>query len=346
MPLTVGLYGATLGEVPYQLQLMLGVGVWFGFSVKGGTPPYTVSASGLPTGLTLLTTEEVSDFGEFVYPVRGAPSALGTFSGTFHVTDSLGASGSVDFGPSAPSGFGEWVVQATQGVNGGTPDAALKVLPPATPGSPYSFAFTQAYADAVFTGTGVGQPSDPPYTYTNLAFSEDPGGMILTSAGVLMGTPTSSTMPPIDNAHGNAVVVFTITGNSGTQELGTLAFHVLSSSPPTPPTIDCNNPPDGVVGVPYSHALTFSGGTPPYSFAIISGALPDGLSIDPLTGVIFGTPTKAGTFGFTVQVLDSDDNAASVTCSIGIIGNATIPLMEFRGVKRYPISQCPKDGRF
>ena len=41
---------------------------------------------------------------------------------------------------------------------------------------------------------------------------------------------------------------------------------------------------------PYSNTLNASGGTPPYTFEIASGALPAGLSLDSATGAITGTP--------------------------------------------------------
>ena len=59
------------------------------------------------------------------------------------------------------------------------------------------------------------------------------------------------------------------------------------------------------VGVPYSSAVTAQNGTPPYSFAITSGALPPGLNLTPGTGAVAGTPTTAGTYNFQVQVTDS-----------------------------------------
>jgi hypothetical protein len=60
-----------------------------------------------------------------------------------------------------------------------------------------------------------------------------------------------------------------------------------------------------------------SGGTPPFTFAIISGILPVGLSLDSLNGQISGTPTLAGDYDFTVQV--SDDFGSTVgTCDITI----------------------------
>ena len=48
-----------------------------------------------------------------------------------------------------------------------------------------------------------------------------------------------------------------------------------------------------------------SGGWAPYSWQLLSGQLPLGLSISPSTGVISGTPTKTGTFKFTVRIKDS-----------------------------------------
>ena len=86
----------------------------------------------------------------------------------------------------------------------------------------------------------------------------------------------------------------------------------------TPLAIVCGAPPSGMVGVPYSHFFPASGGTPPYTFAIIAGSLPDGLVLDPATGEAAGTPTLAGTFPFTVQVTDSTAATASVSCAITI----------------------------
>lgn len=64
--------------------------------------------------------------------------------------------------------------------------------------------------------------------------------------------------------------------------------------------------PNGEVGVPYSYTLTAEGGTPPYSFAVSSGALPSGLSLNGATGVISGTPTTPQSMdAVTFSVTDS-----------------------------------------
>lgn len=61
--------------------------------------------------------------------------------------------------------------------------------------------------------------------------------------------------------------------------------------------------PAGVVGAPYAETLAAAGGTSPYTFAIIGGNPPPGLGI--AGGILFGTPTAAGTYDFTIQVTDS-----------------------------------------
>jgi parallel beta-helix repeat protein len=68
--------------------------------------------------------------------------------------------------------------------------------------------------------------------------------------------------------------------------------------------------PGGVVRRAYSAQLVASGGTSPLSWSIAHGALPAGLSLDPASGLISGTPTTAGTVDFVVQVSDANQSAS------------------------------------
>ena len=67
---------------------------------------------------------------------------------------------------------------------------------------------------------------------------------------------------------------------------------------------------NGVKGAAYSATIKASGGQGGYTFQVISGILPDGLTLS-TAGILSGTPTQAGTFNFTVQVTDSNSDTAS-----------------------------------
>jgi len=83
-------------------------------------------------------------------------------------------------------------------------------------------------------------------------------------------------------------------------------------------TLSTTNLPSGTTGTGYSANLAASGGTSPYSWSFLSGGLPPGLTISG-SGVISGTPTSVGTFGFAAQVRDSaSQTATSATLTIQI----------------------------
>jgi polysaccharide export outer membrane protein len=75
--------------------------------------------------------------------------------------------------------------------------------------------------------------------------------------------------------------------------------------PEAPLVVQCAPRTTIQLGVAYDSAIVASGGTGAYQFAVIGGALPAGLALNPSSGAISGTPTADGTFSFTVQVTDS-----------------------------------------
>lgn len=72
---------------------------------------------------------------------------------------------------------------------------------------------------------------------------------------------------------------------------------------------------EGVVSAPYSAELLATGGTSPFNWTLLSGALPTGLNLSG-AGIISGTPTVAGTSTFTVKVTDGGSLNATRTLSI------------------------------
>lgn len=75
-------------------------------------------------------------------------------------------------------------------------------------------------------------------------------------------------------------------------------------------------------GQPYTATLSSSGGTPPYTWTLTSGALPDGLSLNGNTGQISGTPAALGAFNFVYQAT-ATDTLASVTGQIMVVADGT-----------------------
>ena len=59
-----------------------------------------------------------------------------------------------------------------------------------------------------------------------------------------------------------------------------------------------------VVGVAYTASLEAIGGAPPYTWAVTSGSLPQGLELSP-AGTVTGIPTDAQSTSFSVRVTDS-----------------------------------------
>src|SRR6185437_9124593 len=68
----------------------------------------------------------------------------------------------------------------------------------------------------------------------------------------------------------------------------------------------------------YSQTIATSGGTGADTFAVTAGALPAGLSLNPYTGAITGTPTSTSGGSFTITATDAVGAAASHSYAVAV----------------------------
>jgi PKD repeat protein len=110
-------------------------------------------------------------------------------------------------------------------------------------------------------------------------------------------------------------------------------FGVIEEQPAPPLNLLTDSLPPGTVGAAYSAALEANGGAPPYTWAVVSGALPTGLSV--VGNNLEGTPTPAGTFTFTLQVSDTQSTpytaAHTYTVSIFAANQPTVTVTREAG---------------
>jgi gliding motility-associated-like protein len=156
-----------------------------------------------------------------------------------------------------------------------------------------------AYVKQITAATG----GTPGYTYALAAGSTLPAGLTISAAGLITGTPATAGTFNFD---------LTATDSFGCKVTATYTLTVTVTL-----VLPAAVLPGGTVGVPYPSTLLPSptGGTTPYTFAAVN--LPAGLSLNPATGEITGTPTTQGTFTFPVTVTDADGN--TVTASFTIV---------------------------
>jgi hypothetical protein len=151
-----------------------------------------------------------------------------------------------------------------------------------------------AYNQTISASGGVA-----PHTFT-VTSGALPTGLTLTPGGVLAGTPTVA-----------GSFTFTVRGTDANGCFGTQSYTIVIGSGPAPPpvcptvTLSPASLPNGTVAIAYNQTISATGGTAPYSFGVISGALPTGLTLTP-GGVLAGTPTVAGSFTFTVRGTDAN----------------------------------------
>jgi hypothetical protein len=107
-----------------------------------------------------------------------------------------------------------------------------------------------------------------------------------------------------------------------------------------PPTTSGSYTTTGTVNTAYSSNITWgtpAGGgavTPTWTYAVASGSLPTGLSLNTGTGAITGTPTTAGTYNFTISLSNQDYDATYYTS--GRVTTATQTIIIGSGIATGP----------
>jgi hypothetical protein len=74
-----------------------------------------------------------------------------------------------------------------------------------------------------------------------------------------------------------------------------------------PPLFATTSLPAGQIDKAYLSGAYAVGGVPPYTYRVISGSLPAGVTLTATAGTISGTPTHDGTFTFTVRATSAAD---------------------------------------
>lgn len=126
-----------------------------------------------------------------------------------------------------------------------------------------------------------------------------PAGLQLSSSGVINGRPSG----------GGTTSTFTVqvTDNSTIPVSLTQQYQIYVSPAPTL-KITATALPTGLSNYPYGASISTTGGVTPFTWTLLSGALPPGVSLNPSTGQLTGVVpkgTSAGLYNFTVQVTDS-----------------------------------------
>ncbi|MEV8319277.1 putative Ig domain-containing protein [Streptomyces sp. NPDC059900] len=143
-----------------------------------------------------------------------------------------------------------------------------------------------------------------PYTWT--ATGLPTGLSIAASTGTVTGSPTAA---------GTHHVTLTATDAAGKKGATSFTWTVTATGTGAPKLADPGSQ-NGYVGKPLSVRLTATGGTAPYTFSATN--LPAGLTINPTTGVISGTPATWGFRNATLTVTDASGKKTSVTVTFTI----------------------------
>lgn len=179
-----------------------------------------------------------------------------------------------------------------------------------------------AIADLVASGS-------PPGANEGSAFSFTPS--VAGGVGAKTWTLQAGSLPTGLSLNGSTGA---ITGTPSVPGSYSFTLRVTDSNTPTPDTDDlacsisvgaagaalsmAGTPPQAVEGQAYNWQAVVTGGVPPYSLAVTTGALPAGLTIDADDCSINGTPTTVENQSFTLTVTDSVSDTDTLATSIDV----------------------------
>jgi MYXO-CTERM domain-containing protein len=265
-------------------------------------PLNNIVVEGSGSSIVVTTPSVPNGFVNEAYSVQlaqtGATSPLWTLdSGTLPAGLTLSSSGLISGTPSA-EGTSSFIVRASEsGLEPGTKPFVIFVAPADTIRLSTS-TLPDALVGSAYTAMLAAAGGTPPYTFEFV--SGAPSWLMLASNGALSGTPDASGTHQLR-------ILLTDAGSVNTE--GGLTLIVVDADAvmiTSPETISVRINSDARV------ALLAQGGTPPYTWSLVQGALQAGLTIDP-TGFITGRATMVSTATVTLQVSDMGGESDSAT---------------------------------
>jgi hypothetical protein len=146
------------------------------------------------------------------------------------------------------------------------------------------------------------------YTYSMQSGSLPAGLSLNSGTGVISGTPTQP---------GSYTFTTKVVDSKSHSDTVSCTIYVAASAV----DLTCGTCSAGkaTAGKTYSATMGVSGGKGPYTFSLVSGSLPQGLTLGTSTGVVSGTPSAVASATFTIKVVDANGATDTSTCTITVI---------------------------
>jgi alpha-tubulin suppressor-like RCC1 family protein len=236
------------------------------------------------------------------------------------------ASGAYAIKVPAPKKAVSWVVRAT--TTGSTPAVTSKGVRVRVVPTRFTVTATAPRTVAAGAATVVTGSVKPKATGT-VVLQRLSGRTWTTVGSAKLSRSSSFTVSHLLSAgtyHLRVLKAFSPTVAAGLSKTQTVQVAAPTPAPgpaPVPLSVTVSALPAATVGVSYTTSVTAAGGTGPYSWALSSGSLPDGLLLS-TAGVITGLPTRDGAATLTVTVTDAKGTALSSSLPLTIAPSAFV----------------------